>query len=310
MPRVLSTAIVLALLAATAGAFALTESAKLERSPIYGTKVVDPVFSPAAKAKPTVTIEFRVRPRERVDAWVADRHGRKVADLIVNRAVAPHAKLVLVWDGLTPGGIAAPDGVYHPVVKLTRSHRTISLPSSLTIDTKPPVIHVPHPLFPIISPDGDGHHDVFRVNYTLSEPARAILLLRGVQVVLTHGHKLRGTLTWNGFYPHMKRPLPKGRYVLGVEAQDLAGNRSQLFRFAIAQVRYVTLARSRVVVAPHHRFAIRVSTDAPTVEWRFAARTGVARKGTLHFRAPRKPGVYRLYVKVGSHSATCAVVVA
>ena len=60
MPRVVSTAIVLALLAATAGAFALTERAKLERSPIYGTRIVNPVFSPAATLKPTVTIEFRV----------------------------------------------------------------------------------------------------------------------------------------------------------------------------------------------------------------------------------------------------------
>src|SRR5205085_10732066 len=37
--RVLSTAIVLALLAATAGAFVITEGAKLEKSPIAGTKV-------------------------------------------------------------------------------------------------------------------------------------------------------------------------------------------------------------------------------------------------------------------------------
>ena len=310
MPRVLSTAIVLALLAATAGAFALTESAKLERSPIYGTRIVNPVFSPAAKSKPTVTIEFRVRPRERIDVWVADRHGRRVADLLVDRAVAPHARLALDWDGLAPDGIAAPDGVYHPVVKLLRSHRTVALPSDLTIDTRPPVIHVAHPQFPIISPDGDGHGDVFRVHYTVTEHAHAILLMRGTQVVRTRGQKLSGTLTWNGFVPHTQRPLPRGRYVLGVEAEDTAGNRSSLLRFAIAQIRYVSLARSRVVVRPHARFAIRVSTDAPTVQWRLHGRSGVARKGTLHFRAPRKPGVYRLFVTVRDHSAVCAVVVA
>ena len=312
MPRVLPTAIVLALLAATAAAFALTERAKLERSPIYGTRIVNPVFSPAARLKPTVTIEFRVRPRERIDVWVADRHGGKVADLLVDRAVAPAARLALVWDGLGPDGIAAPDGVYHPVVKLLRSHRTIALPSDLTIDTRPPVIRVvpKAPLFPIISPDGDGHADSFRVRYTVNEPAHGILLLRGTQVVKTRTSKLSGTLTWNGFYPRSTRPLPKGRYVLGVEAQDVAGNRSPLLRFAIAQIRYVTLARSRVVVAPHARFAIRVSTDAPTVAWRFARASGVQRTGTLHFRAPGRRGVYRLYVTVRSHSAVCAVVVA
>ena len=310
MPRVVSTAIVLALLAASAGAFALTESAKLERSPIYGTKIVDQVFSPAAKLKPTVTIEFRVRPRERIDVWIVDHRGRKVVDLLVGRNVSPHAKLALVWDGLDPAGIQAPDGVYRPVVKLLRSHRTITLPSNLTIDTKPPVIHVPHPLFPIISPDGDGHADVFRVHYTVSKPARAILFMRGTQVVITHSSKLSGMLTWNGFYPHTRRPLPKGRYVLGVEAEDLAGNRSPLFRFAIAQVRYVSLARSRIVVRAGGRFAIRVSTDAPSVDWVLHGRSGTAKRGTLRLRAPRKRGVYRLYVTVRNHSAECAVVVA
>jgi hypothetical protein len=36
----------------------------------------------------------------------------------------------------------------------------------------------------------------------------------------------------------------------------------------------------------------------------------VQHRGTLRFRAPRKRGVYRLYVTVGNHSAVCAVVVA
>jgi hypothetical protein len=308
--RVLPTAIVVALLAASAGAFALTERAKLERSPIYGTRVVNPVFSPAGTAKPAVTVEFRVRPRERLDAWIAERDGTKVDDLLVGRSVRPREKVDLVWDGLLPNGLAAPDGVYRPVVKLLRSHRTITLPSDLRLDTRPPVIHVQHPQFPIISPDGDGHADVFRVPYTVSEPAHAILLLRGRQVVFTRGQKLSGTLVWNGFRPRSTRPLPPGRYVLGVEAQDVAGNRSQLLRFAIAQVRYVVLARKRVVVRAGGRFALRVSTDAPTVEWRLHGRSGTERRGTLHFRAPRKPGVYRLYVTVAGHSATCAVVVA
>jgi hypothetical protein len=309
VPRVVSTAIVLALLAASAGAFALTERAKLERSPIYGTRVLNPVFSPAAKAKPTATIQFRVRPGERVDAWIVDSEGRKVTELISNRSVRAHEQLALVWDGLDAKGIQARDGVYRPVVKLLRSHRTITLPSNITIDTTPPVIHVKRPQFPIISPDGDGHADVFRVPYTVSEPAHAILLMRGVQVVRTRGQKLRGVLTWNGFYPHSTRPLPPGRYVLGVEAEDIAGNRSPILRFAIAQIRYVTLARDRVVARAGGRFAIRVSTDSPSVDWRLNGRSGTLPRGTLHLRAPRKRGVYRLYVTVGKHSDTAAVVV-
>ena len=80
--------------------------------------------------------------------------------------------------------------------------------------------------------------------------------------------------------------------------------------FAIAQVRYVTLARTRVVVRPGGRFALRVSTDAPQVDWRLHGRSGTLPRGTLHLRAPKAAGVYRLYVSVGSHSAVCSVVVA
>ena len=73
---------------------------------------------------------------------------------------------------------------------------------------------------------------------------------------------------------------------------------------------YVSLARKRVVVAPGKHFFLRVSTDAPTVQWALHGRSGVLRAGTLRIRAPKSPGVYHLYVTVGSHSAACTVVVA
>jgi hypothetical protein len=195
-------------------------------------------------------------------------------------------------------------------VKLIDSHRTISLPSDVRLDTHAPSITVRHPQYPIISPDGDGHADLFRIPYTLSEPAHAILLLRGEQVEFTRTKKTTGQLVWAGKKPRSGRPLPPGRYVLGVAAQDAAGNRSKGYPFAIVQIRYVTLARSRVVVRPGGRFAIRVSTDAPLVQWSLHGRSGSARKGTLHFRAPRSSGVYHLYVTVRSHTAACTIVVA
>ncbi|HET7646998.1 MAG TPA: hypothetical protein VFK17_00420, partial [Gaiellaceae bacterium] len=204
-----------------------------------------------------------------------------------------------------------PDGTYFPVVKLTRSHRTIVLPSEIVLDTKPPQITVfPRTKYPIVSPDGDGHGDTVRVRYRVSEPAHGILLMRGRQVVFTLGQKETGELTWNGKNPVTHAPLRPGRYVLGVAAQDRAGNRSTGKPFAIAQVRYVALGRDRVVVRPGGRFAIRVSTDAPRVEWRLHGRSGTLPRGTLHLRAPKRPGVYRLYVTAAGHTAATAVVVA
>lgn len=310
MARVLSTAVVLALLAATAAAFALTERAKLERSPIYGTQPGQ-VFSPNSKVpgRQVAHIHFRVRPHEEIDVWIQSAGGTKVATLLSHRAVRPHQKVELVWDAFRTNGTVVPDGVYRAVVKLLRSHRTITLPSDIRLDTKPPVITVKHPQYPIISPDGDGHADVFRIPYHLNEPAHAILLLRGVKIQTTYRSKETGELVFRGRNAAGKR-LPPGRYVLDVAAQDIAGNRSKSYPFAIVQIRFVTLARSRVVVKPGAKFALRVSTDAPFVHWKLHGRSGVERRGTLHFRAPKSRGVYKLYVTVGNHTAACAVVVA
>jgi len=314
--RVLSTAIVLALLAATAAAFAITEGAKLEHSPILRTKV-DPLFSPSSQAHPVAHIDFQLRTRERISVWIDNKDGDRVGTLLTNRTYRAGSKLRLVWDGIASNGTVQPDGEYLPVVKLARSHRVITLPSPITIDTKPPVITVRHPLYPILSPDGDHRRDSFTVPYTLNERAHGILLVRGSQVEFTLGQKESGELHWNGklkvALPNGQkvfRPARPGRYLLTVAAQDEAGNVSKGFPFAIAQVRYLTLARDRVVVRPGGRFALRVSTDYPTVGWRLHGAHGEQAHGTLHFRAPKRAGVYRLYITAGPHSAKCAVVVA
>jgi hypothetical protein len=309
--RAFPTALVLVLLAATAAAFALTERAKLELSPIYGTQPSQ-VFSPDSVTARTkvARISFRVRKSERIDVWIENASGERIDDLLVGRSVRARQRLSLLWDAFTPSGIAAPAGTYRAVVKLARSHRTIVLPSDIDLDTKPPTI-VAHARtkYPIVSPDADRHGDVFRIPYEIDEPAHAILLLRGKQVVYTLGQKRTGTLVWNGKVPGSARSLPPGRYVLAIAARDRAGNQSKGNPIAIAQVRYVVLARKRVVVRPGGRFAIRVSTDAPRIEWRLHGRSGTLPRGTLKLRAPKSPGVYRLYVTVGSHTAVCSVVV-
>ena len=80
----LSTAFLVALLATTAGAFALTEGAKLEKTPIYQTEI-DKVFSPACNCKTSVAnIRFRLRKREHLSVWM-ERDGTRVETLVPGR---------------------------------------------------------------------------------------------------------------------------------------------------------------------------------------------------------------------------------
>jgi hypothetical protein len=312
--RVLSTAVVLALLAATSVAFAITEGAKLTKSPIAGTEVT-PLFSPkgVVEEKTSAQVKFRLRTRERLTVWIQDSQGHRIDTLLPPRSARAGTKFDLLWDGFSPGGVIFPDGTYRPVVKLERSHRTIVLPSTIVLDTKPPVVRVKvASRHPIVSPDGDGHADDVHITYTFSEPAHAVLLVRGRRVLFTLDQKQRGEIVWTGLVRNSQHKLVRarpGRYLLSLAAQDRAGNQSKGVPVAIAQVRYVTLARNRVVARRGGRFALRVSTDAPSVQWRLHGRSGVLRAGTLRLRAPKKAGVYKLYVTAAGHSAVTTVVV-
>ena len=118
-------------------------------------------------------------------------------------------------------------------------------------------------------------------------------------------------LEWNGKIHG--RVVAPGNYVLRASAEDAAGNVSKPFAFAVVTVRFVVLGRTRILARPGARFAVLVLADAPRVSWLFARAHGSVPTGhgrtTLHLRAPRKRGVYRLYVTVGKHSDTAAVVV-
>jgi hypothetical protein len=305
--RVLSTALVLALLAATALAFVLTERAKLERSPIYATQAPDPVFSPDGTLHPEANLNFRLRRAERIEVWIQSEGGDRQRTLLTPRTVRRGATVRVAWDGIRDDGTASPDGVYLPVVKLFHSHRTIVLPNPIRLDTKPPVITVKRPQHPILSPDGDGHGDRFVTPYHLSEHGQAILNVAMKRVELTRCCKPVGQLVWNGKFG--TRPAKPGQYLMTAQGRDLAGNVSKPFPFAIALVRYIVLGRERIVVRAGGKFALRVSTDAPFVHWTLHGRSGTSRRGTLKLRAPKSPGVYKLYVTTASGHAASATVV-
>ena len=141
MARVLSTAFCVALLAATAVAFALTEGAKTELSPIYGTKIPYKVFSPACNPRTCRTtvapIEFKLRKRQHLQVWMI-RNGKRVATIVRGKTF-PKGQVALSFTGVADDGVTLlPAGTYQPVIRITDDHRTITLPNTIEIDTTPP----------------------------------------------------------------------------------------------------------------------------------------------------------------------------
>jgi hypothetical protein len=299
---VLASVFAVALLGATVVAFALTEGAKLENSPIYQTRVTKLISPRCACSTAKAVIHFRLRGPNIVTAWIIQ--GKKRVATLTSSRYYRAGPVNLVFTGISSAEL--PDGRYYPVIHLVRKHWTITLPNPITIDTKPPVVRVHRAIHADISPGVPGH-DLFRVDYRLSKPAHAILLVDGTQVEYTNKEPLTGVLSWDGEIHG--RQLHAGAYGLEVSAQDLAGNRAKPFAFATVAVRYVSLGRSRIVVRRGARFAVLALTAAPRVVWVLHGGRGVLPHGTLHLRAPKRRGVYHLYVEAAGHTASSTVIV-
>jgi len=306
LSRLAKILLVVALLGATAAAFALTERLKLERSPITGTRV-DKVFSPVCEcARDVAVVSFRLRRPETVTVIIIDSAGRPVQTL-VRRRHEKAGRVSYTWDGRDDAGRVVAEGGYRPKVELAAHGRTIVLPNPIRVDTTDPTIRVTHVAPRVISPDGDGRGDRVTVSYVVSEPARAMMLIDGRRRVIGRFSRLKGNLTWYGIVNG--KPVRPGIYELQLRAIDRAGNRSLATRAIPIRARYVELARDRVVAAPGKRFQIGVSTDAVSYRWLLAKKRGTGHLRVLRLRAPSTPGTYTLYVSVDGHADRATVVV-
>jgi FlgD Ig-like domain len=296
--------IALALLGATAAAFAVTERLKLERSPITGTRV-DHVFSPVCEcARDVAVISIVLRRRETVTLDILDRGGRSIRTIVRERREAA-GRVSYTWDGRDNLGRVVPEGVYRPRVQLERNGRTIVLPNPIRVDTTAPQIRLVRVFPRVFSPDADGQRDRVTATYRIDERANAIMLVDGRQRVQSKFRKVEGKLVWFGRING--RDVPPGAYEIRLRAVDRAGNRSVRTRAVTVRVRFVDLFRERIEVAAGKRFSVRVLTDATAYRWLFAGRRGVGRRQVLVLRAPAEPGAYTLYVTVGGRAARADV---
>jgi hypothetical protein len=295
--RLPQTLIVLALLGATAAAFAVTEQLKLEKSPITGTRV-DKVFSPVCEcARDLAEISFRLRAAQVVTVDMLDSQGRKVRNLVQNRRERA-GRVTYVWDGRDDAGRIVGEGVYRPRVRLRKHGRTIVLPNPIRVDTTTPVIDLVSVAPRVFSPDGDGRNDRVAAEYEIDEPGQAMMLVDGRRRAFSRYRKREGRIVWFGRGVD-GRPVRPGTYEIRLRAIDKAGNRSARTRAVDVRVRYVELFPDLVQATAGKPFRIRVMTDAASYRWVFGDRRGRARRKVLVLRAPETPGTYPLYVIVG-----------
>lgn len=298
--------IVLALLVATAAAFAMTERLKLERSPITATRV-DGVFSPVCEcARDVAVISFVLRRRETVTVDMLDADGKSVSTLVRDRH-EPAGRVSYTWDGRDNSARIVAEGRYRPRVQIERNGRTIVLPNPIRVDTTAPRIRIVRVFPRVFSPDGDGRRDRVTVTYALDERARAMMLVDGQRRVLSRFRPLEGKLVWFGRVNG--RSVRPGMYEIRLRAVDRAGNRSARTRAVSVRVRYVELSPDRIEVVTGKRFSVRVLTDAPSYRWLFAGDKGVGQRQVLVLRAPETPGTYFLYVSVEGRADRAEVVV-
>jgi hypothetical protein len=300
LARFLPVVLVVGLLGGSAAAFAVTERLKLERSPIFGTRV-GKVVSPASGRR--VKIGFRVRTSDSLSLAIVDSQDRVVRALISSHHVRSGPKRY-TWDGRDDAGNPVSDGIYKPRVHLASEHRTILLPNPIVVDTKVPHIALTRTSLTVVSPDGDARDDYLTVFFHTSEPARAVLVANGRQVVKLKSFSAR-SLKWgrrNGM------PTKPGVYRLRLRAIDAAGNPGPRTRVFTVRIRYIELGKHVIRAKAGGRIVVPVSTDARSYSWRIGSRHGRVRNRRLSIAAGA-PGRYHLVVSERGHKARALVVV-
>jgi FlgD Ig-like domain len=275
--RAVAIALAGGLLAASAGAFALAQVLKLERSPIEAIRV-DPtpnhgrgkldlhdsaLFSPrcAAPCLDAASVRFRVHTTGPVRAEVVAPGGEVVRDL--GALAHPGGQVVARWDGRDAAGQVAADGSYR--LKVSVSGRHIELFNRLALDTTVGVLST-NVSRRVISPDCDTHGDRVTVVVRGSEQLAGLRLQvrQGTRVVRTVRVRKRARALASSWPPYAGKRCTSaadGRYHLRVIARDVAGNTRALDAGDVT-ARGVVFSLPDRAIAAGKRLRVGISADA------------------------------------------------
>jgi hypothetical protein len=305
LQRVLTTVTLLGLLVATAAAFAITEHLKLAKSDVVGVEIPLKVFSPVCRCTTNkATVGVKLRHTGHLSVAIVDSAGNHVATIASGVLMQARQPKEFPWDGRTDAGALVSDGVYHPSIELPR--RTLQLRNNITVDSRPPRV---------LSAAGRRAKPVLfaapgrtvAIRYTFDEKAHAVVYVGRRKNILGRRVQPSDKIKWAGTLDG--RPLPAGRYVLSIGAQDIAGNKTPVAgrKPVVVILRYVQLSPGRITVRSGRRVTVHVETAAKRYTWRLGHRRGSHRGKTLHVRAPTTPGTYRLLVAENGHTTTAVV---
>jgi hypothetical protein len=309
-PVVLTT-LVLCLLVGSAAAFAVAERLKLERSPVAAPKI-QRILGPVCECpKATAALSFGLRHSDRVTASIVDASGRRIR-LLLDDERRKAGRIDLAWDGRNEAGNVVRDGRYRLRVALGQAHRTITIPTPVRVDTRPPRLRLLSAAPNVFSPDGDGQADRVLYRYRSSEFGRVAVFAD--DELVARARRLGGVaqVRWRGRIDgDVAAP---GTYSTWLIFTDAAGNESRATRTVLVTIRFVQL-HAPPTVARGGTLTFEIDADALKVAWALRGPSGARRlsgtaaPGTVSVRLPQRitRGVYTLEASIASGKAEATV---
>jgi FlgD Ig-like domain len=222
----LARAVFVLLVGATLAAFFAAQRVKGEPA-VARVATLARVFSPNGDGRKEVNrFEVELRERSEVSVDVVDTAGEAVRRLVEDATAGPDRPLRLAWDGRTDGGALVPDGRYRVRVTLRQEGRSVVVPRTTLLDTRPPRPRVKEiDPGPIVAPGtGPIRIEVGSVSNRLMKRARIYRIDDGPARVVATLPPVRDsrTLSWDGQVGG--KPAPVGTYLVQLRARDRAAN--------------------------------------------------------------------------------------